>query len=325
MKANITTHVEEPAGARARGETNSPLRILLVDDDSSIRQLGADMLIRSGYEVDGAEDGAAAWQALNANDYDLLITDNNMPNMTGIDLLKKLRAGRMDLPVIMATGALPMLEFTQHTWLQPAAALIKPYSPAELLGTVKLVLREGDNTADGTRLLTNGDMKHEEISQAAGPARVLRPCPTNSSSRILAVDENSDLLLLYMEALARPGSCHVDVAEDGAVAWAALQAHNYDLLITEHEMPGLSGVNLVKKLRAAHMALPVVMAAGRLPTDELARNPSLQLAATLVKPFAMDTLLDTVRVVLHTTDSSRERIDPRPNWHSQPSANALRL
>jgi hypothetical protein len=57
-------------------------------------------------------------------------------------------------------------------------------------------------------------------------------------------------------------------------------------------------------LRAARMALPVVMAAGRLPTHELARNPSLQLAATLSKPFQVDALLDTVKNVLHATDSA---------------------
>ena len=69
-------------------------------------------------------------------------------------------------------------------------------------------------------------------------------------------------------------------------------------MITEHDMPKLTGVELVRKLRAARMALPVVMAAGKLPTDELARNPSLRLAATLVKPFAIEALLDTVRNVL---------------------------
>ena len=73
------------------------------------------------------------------------------------------------------------------------------------------------------------------------------------------------------------------------------------------------------------MALPVVMAAGRLPTDELARNPSLQLAATLVKPFTIDTLLDTVKNILRATISSRESTNLPSNWGSQPSAGGLRL
>jgi len=56
------------------------------------------------------------------------------------------------------------------------------------------------------------------------------------------------------------------------------------------------------------MALPVVMAAGRLPIEELARNPSLQLAATLAKPFPVAALLDTVKNVLRSTDTARQQI-----------------
>ena len=79
------------------------------------------------------------------------------------------------------------------------------------------------------------------------------------------VDEDSDLRRLYAEALAGLGY-RVDAAADGAAGWEALQANRYNLLITEHEMPNLTGIELVKMLRAARMALPVVMAAGRLPT-----------------------------------------------------------
>jgi DNA-binding response OmpR family regulator len=140
-------------------------------------------------------------------------------------------------------------------------------------------------------------MKERRTTHAGEPAGAPRQCPTNSSRRILVVDGDSDLRQLYADALAGPGY-HVDAAEDGAAAWEALKANRYHLLITEHETPNLTGVELVKMLRAARMSLPVVMAAGRLPTHELARNPSLQLAATLSKPFAVDALLDTVKNVL---------------------------
>src|ERR1700720_4218278 len=101
MNNNKTVSAAQPAGAQARGGSNPPLRILVVDDDIAIRQLSAEVLIRSGYEVDAAADGAAAWRALNSDSYDLLITDPNVPELTGVELLKKLRAARMSLPVIM--------------------------------------------------------------------------------------------------------------------------------------------------------------------------------------------------------------------------------
>jgi DNA-binding response OmpR family regulator len=167
-------------------------------------------------------------------------------------------------------------------------------------------------------------MKNNELLQAGELAGASVQCPVNPPQRILVVDDDSDLRLLDADVLALPGY-HVDAAEDGAAGWEALQANNYNLLITEHSLPKLTGVELVRKLRSARMALPVVMAAGRLPTHELARNPSLQLAATLLKPFAVDALLDTVKNVLRATDSPRELIAPLPNWRSQPSAVGLRL
>jgi DNA-binding response OmpR family regulator len=166
-------------------------------------------------------------------------------------------------------------------------------------------------------------MKNNELLQAGELAGASVQCPVNPPQRILVVDDDSDLRLLDADVLALPGY-HVDAAEDGAAGWEALQANNYNLLITEHSLPKLTGVELVRKLRSARMALPVVMAAGRLPTHELARNPSLQLAATLLKPFAVDALLDTVKNVLRATDSPRELIAPLPNWRSQPSAVGLR-
>jgi DNA-binding response OmpR family regulator len=72
-------------------------------------------------------------------------------------------------------------------------------------------------------------------------------------------------------------------------------------------MPKVSGVELVKKLRCARMTLPVIMASGELPTEELDRNPWLQLAARLVKPFSSGQLLGTVGEVLLVAENTRKR------------------
>jgi len=121
--------------------------------------------------------------------------------------------------------------------------------------------------------------------------------PTNPSNRILFVDDS----IAVREASAKVLICsgyHVDVAEDGEAGWEALHATSYDLLITDHKMPKLSGVELVKKLRSAHMKLPVVLASATLPTEELNQNPWLQFAATLLKPFTVEELLQTVKAAL---------------------------
>ena len=66
-------------------------------------------------------------------------------------------------------------------------------------------------------------------------------------------------------------------------------------------------MELVKKLRCARMTLPVILASGELPMEELDRNPWPQLAATLVKPISSGQLLKTVREVLLAADNSRRR------------------
>ena len=149
-------------------------------------------------------------------------------------------------------------------------------------------------------------------------------CQVKPLHRILVVDDDSDLRLLYTNALTKPGY-QVDAVEDGVAAWEALQAYNYNLLITEHSLPKLNGVELVRKLRAARMDVPVVMAAVRLPTRDLALDPLLQLAAVLPKPFYISELLQTVRTVLHVTDSDLDQIGPQTNRPSQPSTVGLWL
>jgi DNA-binding response OmpR family regulator len=131
---------EVPARAAIQSRTNPPLRILVVDDEPDICRLNTEVLLESGYHVDAANDGAAAWQALNAGHYDLLITDNHMPTVTGLELIKKLRAEDMTLPVILMSATLPTVELATHPWLQIQATLKKPYTLTELLVTVKKVL-----------------------------------------------------------------------------------------------------------------------------------------------------------------------------------------
>ena len=149
MNDSRTIYAGKPAATPLQFQTNPPDRILVVEDDDFFRQLNARVLLRSGYEVDTAEDGAAAWHSLTGDRYDLLITDNTMPKVSGVELLKQLRSARMALPVIMATGTLPEEEFTRFPWLRPAATLLKPYTGEEMLRTVKKVLREAYATAAG--------------------------------------------------------------------------------------------------------------------------------------------------------------------------------
>ena len=140
MRENKIAQAGGPADASLQCQKDPPHRILVVNNDPYLCHLSAEVLIRHGYEVNAAEDGAAAWEELQAYSYNLLITDQQIPKVSGVELLKKIHATRMALPVILATGTMPTRKFTRHPWLQPATMLRKPYSFEKLLGTVKNVL-----------------------------------------------------------------------------------------------------------------------------------------------------------------------------------------
>ena len=330
MTDKIMTQAGKAAGPLLLCEASPPRNILVVDDDPDIRRINSMVLHRAGYHVDTAEDGAVALDALGVGDYDLLITDNNMPNLTVLELLKKLYASRMGLPIIMATGKMPVTAFTQYPWLRPAATLSKPYTVEELLGAVKKVLRETDDAIVGSQLFRGHNLKADKIPRTGELAGMPVQCQTKLPNRILVVGDDPDSRCLNAEVLKNSGY-EVDTAEDGKAGWEALHAtrhapESYALLITDHDMPGLSGLALVKKVRAARMALPVIMATGTLPTEELmSRYPWLQPVATLVKPYSVEQLLGTVEAVLRTTDGARVEISPPSNWQGRPIPNGLRL
>ena len=142
MTAKYISTFDDSGCEPIQEQPNCHHRILVVEDERDLRQITAEVLIDAGYQVDVAEDGAAAWDALQLSQYDLLITDQLMPKLSGVELLKKIHAARMTLPVIMATGYLPTWEFALHTWLQPVKMLLKPYSFEKLLGMVKNVLNQ---------------------------------------------------------------------------------------------------------------------------------------------------------------------------------------
>ena len=83
-----------------------PSRLLVVDDDINNRLSLSRRLARRGYQVDTAEGGAEALDKLLGEHYDLVLLDQMMPEMSGIDLLRLLRAthSQTDLPVIMVTA-----------------------------------------------------------------------------------------------------------------------------------------------------------------------------------------------------------------------------
>ena len=161
MTARFIASFDDPIIGPPKHQPNFCKRILVVEDEHDLRQLTAEVLIDAGYHVDVAENGATAWSALQFSKYDLLITDQFMPKLSGVELLRKIYTANMTLPIIMATGFLPTWEFALHPCLQPVKMLLKPYSFQKLLGLVKNVLHTTGSAGLEIPLLCKSHIEHE--------------------------------------------------------------------------------------------------------------------------------------------------------------------
>jgi two-component system chemotaxis response regulator CheY len=119
------------------------LKILVVDDSSTMRRIIKNTLARLGYKdiLEGG-DGVEGWDAMNANpDIEMLITDWNMPEMNGLELVKKVRADErfVDLPIIMVTTEGGKAEVITALKAGVNNYIVKPFTPQvlkEKLGAV---------------------------------------------------------------------------------------------------------------------------------------------------------------------------------------------
>ena len=117
-------------------------RILLIDDEPSLTRLGKQMLERIGYEVTAHTDSRAALELVEADPdrFDVVITDQTMPDLTGTALAGKLAALRSELPVIICTGNGDRRHEEEARRVGVKAFVRKPYSERTLAGVVRSVL-----------------------------------------------------------------------------------------------------------------------------------------------------------------------------------------
>ena len=120
-------------------------RILVVDDDASIRDALCDYLGRHGYRTRGADGGAAMDRALAADGADLLVLDLMMPGEDGLSICRRLRPGGP--PVLMLSAAGETTDRIVGLELGADDYLPKPFEPRELLARVRAVLRRRETTA----------------------------------------------------------------------------------------------------------------------------------------------------------------------------------
>ena len=121
------------------------LRFLIVDDFSTMRRIVRNLLKESGYtDADEAEDGSVAMHKLRNNKFDFVVTDINMPNMNGFELLTQIKADEKlkHIPVLMVTAEARKEDIVAAAQGGAAGYIVKPFTKATLEEKVGLIIKK---------------------------------------------------------------------------------------------------------------------------------------------------------------------------------------
>jgi EAL domain-containing protein (putative c-di-GMP-specific phosphodiesterase class I) len=181
-------------------------RALVVDDEDALLRVHARLLTQAGYQVETAIDGSAAARALDSSSFDVILSDIDMPGMNGIQLLERVRARDLDVPVVLVTGS-PSVDTAIRAMEQGALRyLVKPVAP-DVLAKV---------AGDAVRLHRIAKAKREALDLAGGVDRF-----TGDRAGLAASFDRA------MESL--------HIAYQPIVAWGARTVYAYEALLRSRE------------------------------------------------------------------------------------------
>lgn len=243
--------VAQPEGEAAHPATGSE-RILVVEDNEEVRRAVADMLEGWGYRVVAAENPDAAAALLDKDQaFDLLFTDVVMPGaISAVELAKIAQERRPGIGVLLTSGYARDL-IPRHDG--PEFPMItKPYRSDELAARVRAVLAAQRRPAP-----------------AASPGRSKLPAAkAGRPRRVLFVEDEVVLRMSTVDMLERIG-CVVAAVGSGEHALEILgKGDNFDLLLTDLGLPGITGEELAAEVQRRFPNLPVIIASGYGKSDK---------------------------------------------------------
>jgi len=294
---NVPNHTQ-PASGACKTPPFLPLhlgrgqRILVADDNPAIRQMMSDTFARANFHVDAAADGEEAWDIIQRSHYDLLVTDNEMPHLEGLELVKRIRSAGMRLPVIIASGSICETAKRDYAELQ-FEVVPKPFALRDLLNTVGNALR-GSVEAVTT----------EPGSSVPAPAPASQPQENGirpNHPHVLIVDDDQTVRGSLAAALESDGFT-VEEAGGGieAVHWAA--QYPVDLVLLDLNMPRGDGWTAFRELDRVTPLLPVIVITARPNQYEEAVRVGVD--AFMEKPLDIPVLM---RAIKKLTSEGEER------------------
>jgi two-component system OmpR family response regulator len=142
------------------------MRVLLVEDDRMVGLAVQQALKDAAYAVDWVTDGETAMEAAGSETYEAILLDLGLPRLDGRDILRRLRASKHKVPVIVVTARDAVDDRIEGLDLGADDYLVKPFEIRELLARMRAVLRR-DGNGSSTAILTNGKIRLDPTTRTA--------------------------------------------------------------------------------------------------------------------------------------------------------------
>ncbi|HEY4083525.1 MAG TPA: response regulator [Burkholderiaceae bacterium] len=280
------------AGAKPLGKNT---RVLVVDDFEAMCKVTVNQLRQVGVErITTAKDGAEALRHLKSAPFDIVLSDWNMPVMTGIDLLKAMRADPQlsALPFVLITAEAERQKVAEAIASGVTSMLLKPYTSQQLLMRVERALQWTPRQL-GSKALAEPLATAPPAVEAA-PVRAAADADARPS--ILIVDDAPDNLILLAELFR--GEYRVRMAQNGAKALTFATSDNPpDLVLLDVMMQGMDGFEVARRMREHPNSetIPIIFVTTLSTAD--ARMQGLDLGAVdfITKPVDPNTLKPRIR------------------------------
>jgi DNA-binding NtrC family response regulator len=176
-------------------------RVLVVDDKEMMRDSVATTLARAGFDVVTAEGGEAALGAIASARPDVVVTDLKMPNMTGVELIERVRAIDDEIPIVMMTAFATVETAVRAVKAGAYDYLTKPFEGDQLLITVKRAIQHGRLTRENA-ILRDGATTAQPARGGTGLDRIIGESPAirRVKEQVLALAESQGNVLIVGES-----------------------------------------------------------------------------------------------------------------------------
>lgn len=121
-------------------EQKAAKKILIVDDSEMVINFHSYIIKMFGYQIGTAENGAVALEKMLAEEYQLLVTDINMPKMNGYELIKNLHEQGINIPIIIISTEEEYKSSHSGVAIDPSVYMVKPTDPEKLVATIRMLL-----------------------------------------------------------------------------------------------------------------------------------------------------------------------------------------